>query len=134
VTSPRAARCTTNRPTQAIPNAKKAALPHWPGETQALPVAAIAAASAKFVGLKRCLPFHRKRNLLAIAPAPAAAASQAELVRRSRQRESAEISALQGSKAGSRARRVQASWTASAVATRRSARAAVTSKDRTAIP
>ena len=66
VTSLRAARLTTRPPRQAIRNPKNAAFPHWPGETHTCPVASIIATTPKFVGLKRCLPRMRSRNLLAI--------------------------------------------------------------------
>lgn len=91
----------TRPPRQAIRNAKYAALPHWPGETQASPVSAIAATSPKFVGLNICLPFLRKMNLLAIVKMAAVTAIETKFVRRRRQRLRLEVSALLGSKAGS---------------------------------
>ncbi len=134
MTSPRAARCTTKRPAQAMKNAKNAALPHWPGETHARLVAARMAASAMFVGLKRCLPFQRRRNLLEMAMTAAAVAIAGDPVRRRRHSESAEIKALHGSKTGRRKVRVQASCAARAVETTRSTRKGETSNESAVMP
>ena len=86
-------------PTHTMPNAKNATLPHCPGDTHAQPSAQTSRrTSAKLVGLKRCLPFQRSKNLLATAAAGATAASQREFVRSRRQSDNPEISALRGSK------------------------------------
>jgi hypothetical protein len=54
-----------------------------------------------------CLPFTRRTNLLAMVTAAVAIAIDSELVRRSRQSDRPEISALRGSNAGSFQMRVQ---------------------------
>lgn len=64
--------------------------------------------SPKFVGLNTCFPFHRIRNLLAIVTTAATTARRAEFVRKRRQSERPEMSALLGSNSGSFQRRVQA--------------------------
>ena len=94
-------------------SAKKAALPHCPGETQAPSVASSSATRAKLVGLKTCLPRTRRTNLLRDGDDRGERrASSGESVRSSRQSERPEIRALRASKAGSRQSRVQRAWTA----------------------
>src|SRR5262245_29735790 len=97
VTSLRAARFTTRPPMHAIRNAKKAAFPHWPGETQSGAPISIIDTRPMLVGLKMCLPFHRTTNLLATATTAVAAAVASEFVLSRRQSDRAEISALLGS-------------------------------------
>jgi len=114
--------------------AKNATLPHWPGETQASFVVSSRATIAPLVGLKRCLPFQRMRNLPAMAMTAPAASTQAWLLRRRRQSESAEMSALRGSNRGRRQIFVQSHCVARAVAVMRMARPGVTSNPRWAMP
>lgn len=81
------------------------------------------AAIPKFVGLKVCFgapppaPGTRMANLLPMVRKAASAAIAGEPVRRSSVSDSAEISALLGSKRGRRQRRVAASWAPKATAT-----------------
>jgi hypothetical protein len=95
----RAARVTTRPPRHAINSAKNATFPHWPGDTQAWPVSSITTIP-KFVGLNRCWPSMRITNLLATVTTAATTASSKELVRSSRHKDSPEMRALRGSKAG----------------------------------
>src|SRR5581483_427134 len=84
-------------------NPKNATLPHCPGDTQVRPcVASINATSAKFVGLNKCLPRHRNRNLLPTAATTPAVASQRLFVRSRRHNDNPEMRALRGSKLGKR--------------------------------
>src|SRR4051812_36836978 len=78
----------------------------------------------KLVGLKTCLPRTRRTNLPAMVTTAASAARAQELVRSSRQRESPEIRALRGSKAGSRQSRGQACRGSRATPSRRGGRPA----------
>ena len=70
--------------------------------------------NANAVGLKQCFPRNRSRNLLAIAKKPASSAVESDVVRKSKPSESAEISALRGSKLGSFHNRAKTSCEASA--------------------
>src|SRR5215471_15723710 len=94
VTSDRAARLTTSEPTHARKNAKNAAAPHCPGDTQTRFVRSSIATIPPLVGLKRCLPSTRIRNLQAIVTIAATTATSVRFVRRSRQSDSPEIRAL----------------------------------------
>src|SRR5205823_2290919 len=85
------ARFTRRPPRHAMRNAKKATLPHCPGDTQTRSVSSIIATMPTFVGLKMCLPPTRRTNLLAIVTAAAATARSSELVRSSRQSERPEM-------------------------------------------
>src|SRR5436190_6192143 len=108
VTSARAARLTTRPPRHTTKKPNKAKSPHWPGETQTLlPVKIIIRTMPKLVGLKMCLPFQRRVNLLAMVTNAVAAARSKELVRSKRQRERPEMSALLGSNAGTLQMRVR---------------------------
>src|SRR2546425_6770671 len=98
VISAREARLTTNPPRQTTRNAKNAKSPHCPGETQTFPsLTSIMSTRPKLVGLKMCLFFQRKINLLAIVTAAVSAATTIELVLNNRQSERPEIRALLGS-------------------------------------
>jgi hypothetical protein len=94
VTSARAARVTTIIPMEATKNAKSAASPHCPDDTQASRVSSSIATIPKFVGLKTCFPRTRTANLLTIARVAATAATSGDPVRNSKHSESAEITAL----------------------------------------
>ncbi len=94
MTSLRAARLTTSPPMQVMRNPKKATLPHCPGETQTRSVVARRRTMAKQVGLKRCFPFQRRMNLLAMAMTAATAMRRKPLLRRRSESESAEMAAL----------------------------------------
>src|SRR2546422_362065 len=110
VTSLRDARLITSPPRHTSRNAKYAAAPHWPGDTQAWPsLANVATTRAKFVGLRICLLSSRRRNLLKMASPAAPIARRSEFVRSSKQSDNPEMSALFGSKAGSFHSRVQKS-------------------------
>ena len=98
VTSALAARLTTSPPRQTIRKAKKATLPHCPGETHTWLDPSISTTIAKFVGLKTCFPRIRIRNLLAIATTTATRRSTARSLRNRSASDSAEIAALRGSK------------------------------------
>lgn len=74
--------------------AKNAASPHCPGDTQTLSVANRSATTAKFVGLKMCFASTRNANFDAMAMNAATAVSRRSFVRRSKQSESPEMSAL----------------------------------------
>src|SRR5207249_394117 len=81
VTSAREARFTTKPPRQTTKKLKNAKSPHCPGETHAAPrLSRIMDTIPKLVGLKMCLLFQRRRNLLATAPVAVAAARRSELV------------------------------------------------------
>src|SRR5439155_1672013 len=81
VTSTRAARLTTNPPRQMTRKAKNAKSPHWPGETQtARSEQSIMNTRPKLVGLKMCLLFQRRTNLLAMVTAAVTAAKINELI------------------------------------------------------
>src|ERR1051326_4525867 len=94
VTSLRLDQRTTNDPAHATRNPKKAMLPHSPGETHTRPVASIIDVMPKFVGLKRCLPLMRMKNLLAMAMNAPVMRRKIESARSRSERESAEIAAL----------------------------------------
>lgn len=133
VTSARAARLTTSPPRQTIRKAKKATLPHCPGETHAWLDPSISTTIAKFVGLKTCFPRIRIRNLLAIATTAAARRSPGRSLRNSSASDSAEIAALRGSK-GMPAAREQIHCAISAVARSRSTCHGVTSNPSAVMP
>lgn len=128
VTSLRAARFTTRPPRHAKRKPRNAALLHWPGETHTDGVRRRSTTMPKFVGLKRCLCFTRRTNLLPTVRTAARTARSAEPVRSSRQSERPEMSALLGSDRGRPARRVPASWVRSAEPRRSAARPGVISK------
>src|SRR5262249_26198464 len=135
VTSERSARWTTRPPAHAKAKARKADDPHCPGEIQAAPPeSSTAAARPKFVGLKTCLPRTRSTNLLPIASTAALAARAGEGVRRSRQRETPEMSALLGSKRERPAARPNTYWARRQTPMRRAARDGAMSKSRTKRP
>ena len=112
VTSPRSARCTTSPPSPAIRPTPNATLPHWPGETQTCPLTSSMTTRPRFVGLNRCRPSTRHRNLLAIVTTAAITTKPGWSVRGSRQSESPEIRALRGSNRGKAQRREHAYWVA----------------------
>ena len=97
-------RWTTRPPAQASRNPKKAALPHCAGETQASPGREHRRHDAEVRRVEDVLAAPAQQELARRPRRPRrATARSAELVRRSRQRDSPEISALLGSNAGSRA-------------------------------
>ena len=134
MTSARAARFTTSPPADASRNVKTSPLPHWPGDTHMSRPASISATSAKFVGLKTCLPRTRSVNLLAMAITAASTARSGDPVRSSRHSESPEMSALRGSKRSRPATRSHASWVASTLAMIATAFAGWTSRSSHQIP
>src|SRR5262249_30874407 len=134
VTSARRARGTTRQPADASRKLNVARLPHCPGDTHTPSVRESRATLAKFAGVDTCLPLHRRRNLLEIASAAASTASASSFVRSSRQSDSAEISALQGSNRVSPAAQPHAYCVASAVATISSTRDAGWPKSRPTSP
>jgi hypothetical protein len=128
VTSARVARLTTSPPRHAIRNANSAAFPHWPGDTQTALVPSIIHTSPKLVGLNRCLPRTRRRNLLAMVKTVVRIAMVALFVRSNKHSDRPEISALRGSKTASFRARVQAYCARSAPARISAARGALISK------
>lgn len=133
VTSARAARLTTSPPTQTIRKAKKATLPHCPGDTHTCLEQSIRITSAKFVGLKTCFPLTRIRNLLPTAIAAAMGRSAGSSLRNSSARESAEMAALRGSN-GTPVAREQTHCVISAATSSTSTCHGLTSNPSTTIP
>ena len=115
-------------PRQPRRKPKNATLPHCPGDTQTWSVMNIIATSPKFVGLNMCRPSMRMQNLLAIVMMAASMARMGSSVRSKRLSDSPEMSALRGSKWGSRHSRVQTYWVRRQVLRMAAARAQVTSK------
>jgi hypothetical protein len=97
-------------------------------------VSNIIATMPKLVGLKKCLPLVRTRNLLAMVTAAAAIARPVEFVRSRRQSDSPEIRALRGSNAGSFQSRVHAYCVSSAAVNIAAARPPEISKSSRNIP
>ena len=89
---------------------------------------------APLVGLKMCFLPTWITNLLAIATTAAAATTHSASTRSSRHSESAEMSALRGSNAGSFQSRVQAHWVSSATASVSGICQGRTSNSRTSVP